>query len=60
MLQMMCIKDVVRKEKEDGLKLMVGGGMNAHIWQPDKFENNNGILLKGVMDERNLQILNGV
>ena len=34
--------------------------MNAHIWELDKCENKNGKLLKSVMDEINLQILNCV
>ena len=29
---MRCAKDVVRKANEDGLKIMIGGDMNAHIW----------------------------
>ena len=34
--------------------------MNAHIWELEKCENKNGKLLKSVMDEINLQILNCV
>ena len=36
------------------------GDMNVHIWELDKCENKNGKLLKSVMDEINLQILNCV
>ena len=34
--------------------------MIAHIWELDKCVNKNGKLLKSVMDEINLQILNCV
>ena len=55
-----CVKEVIRKAKEDGLNIMIGGDMNAHIWELDKCENKNGKLLKSVMDGINLQILNFV
>ena len=29
--KMLHVKDVVRKEKDEGLKIMIGGDMNAHI-----------------------------
>ena len=32
--------------------------MNAHIWELDKCENKNGKLLKSMMDDMNMQILN--
>ena len=59
-LKMRCAKEVISKAKEDGLNIMIGGDMNAHIWELDKCENKNGKLLKSVMDEINLQILNCV
>ena len=57
---MRCVKDVISKAKEDGLNIMIGGDMNVHIRELDKCENNNGKLMKSVMDEINLQILNCV
>ena len=30
------MKDVVRNAKDEGLKIMIGGDMNAHIWELDK------------------------
>ena len=59
-LKMRCVKEVISKAKEDGLNIMIGGDMNAHIWELDICENKNGKLLKSVMDEINLQILNSV
>ena len=56
-LKMRCVKEVISKAKEDGLNIMIGGDMNAHIWELNKCENKNGKLLKSVMDEINLQIL---
>ena len=56
-LKIWCVKDVVSKAKEDGLNIMIGGDMKAHIWELDKCENKNGKLLKSVMDEIHLQIL---
>ena len=40
--KMLRVKDVVRKAKDYGLKIMIGGYMNAHIWELDKCENKNG------------------
>ena len=60
MLNIPCVKDVIRKAKYDGLKIIIGGDMNAHIWEVDKCENNNGKLLKNMVNEINLQILNCV
>ena len=34
--------------------------MNAHIWELDKCENKNGKLLKNMVNETNLQIMNCV
>ena len=48
-LKMRCVKDVVSKAKEASLKMMIGGDMNAHIWELDKCENKNGKLLKRVI-----------
>ena len=59
-LKMRCVKEVISKAKEDGLNIMIGTDINAHIWELDKCENKNGKLLKSVMDEINLQILNCV
>ena len=60
-LKMRCVKEVISKAKEDGLNIMIGGDMNAHIiWELDKCENNKAKLLKRVIDEINLQILNCV
>ena len=59
-LKIRCVKEVISKAKEDGLNIMIGGDMNTHIWELDKCENKNGKLLKSVMDEINLQILNCV
>ena len=45
---------MVSNEKEDGLKIMIGGDMNAHIWELQKCENKNGKHVKRGMDELNL------
>ena len=37
---MRCVKDVVSKAKEDGLKIMIGGDMNVHIWELYKWETS--------------------
>ena len=52
-LKMLRVKDVVRKAKDQGLKIMIGGDMNAHIWKLDKYENKNGKLLKNMVNEMN-------
>ena len=57
---MMRVKDVVRKEKDEGFKIMIGGDINAHIWTLDKCENKNMKLLKNVENKMNLQIMNCV
>ena len=57
-LKMLRVKDVVRKSIHDGLKIMIGGDMNAHIWELNQYENNNGKLLKNMVNDMNLQILN--
>ena len=33
---MLRVKEVVRNAKYEGLKIMIGGDMNAHIWELDK------------------------
>ena len=59
-LKMRRVKEVISKAKEDGFNIMIAGDMNAHIWELDKCNNKNGILLKSVMNEINLQLLNCV
>ena len=54
---MLRVKDVVRNAKDEGLKIVIGGDMNAHIWELDKCENNNVKLLKNMVNEMNLQIM---
>ena len=60
--KMLCVKDVVRKAKDEGLRIMIVGDMNAHnnniIWELDKCENKNNKLLKNMVNEMNLQIMN--
>ena len=51
-------QDVVSNAKAEGLKIRIGGDMNAHIWELDKCGNKNGKLLKSMVDDINLQILN--
>ena len=53
-LKMKRVKDVISNAKEEGLKIMIGGDMNAHIWELDKCENKNGKLLKSMVDDMNL------
>ena len=57
---MLRVKAVVRKAKYEGLKIMIGEDINAHIWELDKCENKNGKLLKNMVNEMNLQIMNCV
>ena len=35
----------------DGLKIMIVGDMNAHIWEVDKIENVNGRLFKRMVGD---------
>ena len=58
--KMLCVKDVVRNAKYESLKIMIGGDINAHIWELDKCDNNNGKLLKNMVNEMNLKIMNCV
>ena len=60
MVKMQRVKDVVRNAKDEGLKIMIGGAMNVHIWEFNKCENNNGIFLKNMVNEMILQIMNCV
>ena len=48
-LKMLRVQDVVRKEKNDDLKIMIGGDINAHKWKLDKCENKNGKRLKNMV-----------
>ena len=59
-IRMLRVLDVVRNAKDEGLKIMIEGDMNAHTWELDKCENNNGKLLKNMVNEMNLQIMNCV
>ena len=59
-LRLEYIKAVVRRALDDGLGIMIGGNMNAHIWELDGCENENGRRMKENMNEIWLQILNGV
>ena len=57
---MLCVKEVVRKAKDEGLKIMIGGDMNAHVWELDECKNKNGKLLMNMVNEFKLQIVNCV
>ena len=57
-LKMHHVKDVVCIAKAEGFKIMIGGDMHVHIWELDRCENTNGTLLKSMVDDMNLQILN--
>ena len=41
-LKMRCVKDVISKVKEEGLNIMIGGDMNAHIWEQDNVRTSMG------------------
>ena len=49
--KMLRVKYVVGKTKDVGLKIMIGGDMNAHIWELDKCENKNEKLFKNMVNE---------
>ena len=51
---------MVRKAKYKGLKIMIGGDINAHIQKLDKCDNRNGKLVKNKVNEMKLHIMNGV
>ena len=59
-LKMQRVKDVVSNAKVQGLKIMIGGDMNAHILEFDKCENKNGKFLKSMVDDMSLHILNWI
>ena len=59
-LKLEYIKGVVWGALDDGLGIMVGGDMNAYIWELDGCENENGRRMKENMNEIGLQILNCV
>ena len=44
----------------DGLGIMIGCDMNAHIWELDGCENENGCRMKEIINEMELQILDCV
>ena len=48
-LKLEYIKEVVGRATLDGLSIMIGGYMNAHIWEVDGCENQNGRRMKGCM-----------
>ena len=41
-LKLEYIKGAVWRALENGLGIMIGGDMNAHIWELDGCENENG------------------
>ena len=45
-LKLEYIKGVVWKALDDGLGIMIGGDMHAHIWKLDGCENENGRRMK--------------
>ena len=51
---------MVWRALDDGLGIMIGGDMNAHIWELDGCENENGWRMKENMNEIWIQILNCV
>ena len=59
-LKLEYIKGVVWRALEDGLGIIIGGDMNAHIWELDGCENENGRRMKENKNEMGLQILNYV
>ena len=59
-LKLEYIKGVVWRALDDGLGIMIGRDMNAHIWELDGCENENGRRMKESMNEMGLQILNCV
>ena len=51
---------MVWRALDGGLGIMIGGDMNAHIWELDGCENENGRRMKENINEIGLQILNSV
>ena len=58
--KMNFIIEVVQEALSSGLKVILGGDMNGHIWEIDGCENTNGKLLKEMAQGSGLQILNMV
>ena len=54
------IKAVVCRVLDDGLGIMIGGDINAQIWELDGCQNENGRRMKEKMNEIGLQIFNSV
>ena len=59
-LKLEYIKEVVWRALDDGLGIMIGGDMNAHIWELDGCENENGRRMQESINEMGLHILNCV
>ena len=45
-IKMHMIKSVVNMANFEGLKILFGGDMNAHLWELDRCDNGNGRLRK--------------
>ena len=45
------IKGLVWRALEDVLGIMIGGDINAHIWELDGCENENGRRMKEIMNQ---------
>ena len=60
MFKMLRVRDAVRTAKDEGLMIRIGEDINADIWELDKCENNNGKLVKNMLNEIKLQIMNCV
>ena len=58
-LKLEYIKGVVWRALDDSLGIMIGGDMNAHIWELYGCENENGRRMMENMNEIGIQILNG-
>ena len=59
-LKLEYIKGVVWRALDDGVGIMIGGDMNAHIWELNGCANEKGWGMKENMNEIGLQILNCV
>ena len=51
---------MVWRALDDGLGIMIGGEINAHLWELDDCENENSRRMKENINEIGLQILNCV
>ena len=58
--KMNFITEIVQEGMSSGLKVILGGNMNGHIWEIDGCENTNGKLLKEMAQGSGLQMLNMV